>query len=398
MRRRGLRTFGLSATSVLVLAAGAAASASSASEKAAPPISRLGAAPSGYFLGDPQVLRTRDGVTLVAWDEYIQSPNHIRLARKVGANAWQRIAIPRGGLTGIDTPYLIEDTVGDRVIMAASGHTSASGDIGTYVWTSATNGRTWSGPQKVWDYFGTGNLTPDGNGGFYAVSGQTWVSVVHVPNTLAEQHTPDDDIRLSDRISSRGAIDLATIGRHHKLLFGFADGVNHAWIHVTAAVGNDKDVRVMGGVHADGRFKIAADRTGGVGVAIRDVHTASGNVSRLFAVAFQINGSTLTLHKLRPISGLGENVVDFGVTTLKTPTGGSTGRFRIAWLNDANKVRTRQSSQPSNPVWGTSRTIVTFPARGYAFPAVPALDGSWTALSANTTKDLTEVQIAVPLG
>jgi len=390
------KRIGAATTSALVLLAGLVAIPSDAARVTPPPISRLGAAPTGYFLGDPQVLRTRDGVTLAAWNEYIQSPNHIRLARKVGNNPWQRVSIPRGALTGIDTPYLIEDTVGDRVILAAAG--SAGSELGTYVWTSVTNGRTWTGPTRVWDNLGTGNLTPDGNGGFYAVSGATGVSVIHVPAALTMQTWPDDEIVLSNRIASRGAIDLATVGQHHKLLFGFADGLNQAWIHVTAAVGNDKDMRVMRGLFADGNLKLAADRIGGVAVAIRQIHTTSGNLSRLFAVAFQISGNALVLHKLRPISGLGEDVVDFGVTTLKTPTGGSTGRFRIVWLNDAGRLRSRQSAQPSDPVWGTSRTIVTFPARGYSFPNVPALDGSWTALSANTTADLTPVQIAIPLG
>jgi hypothetical protein len=137
---------------------------------------------------------------------------------------------------------------------------------------------------------------------------------------------------------------------------------------------------------------------GGVAVAIRQVHTTSGNVSRLFAIAFHINGSTLGLHKLRPIGGPSEDVVNFGVTTLKTPTGGSTGRFRIVWLNDANRLRSRQSSQPSDPVWGTSRTVVAFPAWGYTFPTAPALDGSFTAMHAYTTTNPHEVEIAVPLG
>jgi hypothetical protein len=249
----------------------------------------------------------------------------------------------------------------------------------------------------VWDNLGSGNLTPDSSGGFYAISDSTGVSVIHVPSSLTEQHWPDDDIVLSDRIASRGAIDLATIGRHHKLLFAFANNQNEAWVHVTAVAGNDRDVRLMRGLYADGALKIAADRVGGVAAAIREIHTASGNVHRLFAVAFQINGSTLVLHTLRLVSSLGEDVVNFGVTTLKTPTGGSTGRFRIVWLDDQYRLRTRQSSQPSNPVWGTSRTVVDFPARGYTFPAAPALDGSSAAMHAYDP-DLREVEIAVPLG
>ncbi|GAB3765086.1 hypothetical protein FB382_000774 [Nocardioides ginsengisegetis] len=395
-RARAFRSLAVVATAV-ALAMSSPAAYSSRDRATPPPISRLGTAPSGYTMGDPQVLRTRDGVTLVAWDEYYQSPNHLRLARKVGANAWQRVPVPVGDLTSISPPYLIEDTVGDRVIMAANGQGETDGSLGTYVWTSANNGRTWSDPQMVWDSFGSGNLTPDGSGGFYAVSDLTGVSVVHVPSALTMQHWPDDDLVLSDRIASRGALDLATIGRHNTLLFGFADGHNQAWVHVTATPGNDRDVRVMRGLYADGALKLAADRTGGVAVAIREVHTPAGNVNRLFAVAFQIDGNALVLRTLRPISSLGEDVVNFGVTTLKTATGGSTGRFRIAWRNDADRLRTRQSSQPSDPVWGTTRTIVTFPARGYVYPATPALDGAWTSLHAYT-KDLHEVEIAVPLG
>ena len=392
------RRFGVLATFVLVLSVFAATSPAAASRAQAPPISRLGTAPNQYSLGDPQVLHTRDGVTLVAWNEYLHSPNHVRVARKVGTNAFQRVIFPQGGLTEISAPFLIEDTVGDRVILAANGQTGAEGSLGTYVWTSATNGLTWTGPQRVWDNLGSGNLSPDGSGGFYAVSDATGVSVIHVPSALTEQHWPDDDIVLSDRIASRGAIDLATIGRHNKLLFAFADNQNQAWVHVTAVAGNDKDVRLMRGLFADGNLKIAADRVGGVAVAIREIHTGSGNVSRLFAVAFQIDGSTLVLRKLRPISSLSEDVVNFGVTTLKTPTGGSTGRFGIVWLNDADRLRSRQSSQPGDPVWDTSHTVVTFPARGYTFPTAPALDGSWTAMHADTTQGLHEVEIAVPLG
>lgn len=398
MHGRGVRKFSLTATVALLLLAGAVATPSAASRVAAPRISRLGTAPTGYSFGDPQVLRTRDGVTLVAWNQYLNSPNHVRLARKVGNNPWARISIPQGDLIEISPPFLIEDMVGDRVIMAANGQTGAPGGLGTYVWTSSTNGRTWTGPTQVWDNLGSGNLTPDGSGGFYAISGSTGVAVIHVPSSLTEQHWPGGEIVLSNRIASRGAVDLAAIGQHSKLLFGFADGFNQAWIHVTAGTGNDKDVRVMRGLYADGALKLAADRIGGVAVAIREIHTASGNINRLFAVAYRIDGSTLVLHNLRPISSLSEDVVNFGVTTLKTPLGGSTGRFRIAWLNDAGRLRTRQSSQPSNPVWGTTRTVVTFPARGYSFPSAPALDGSWSALHAYTTADLKEVEIAVPLG
>lgn len=399
MHRRGGRRFGVLATVVLALLACAGTSPAAASRGTPPPpISKLGTAPTDYTMGDPQVLRTRDGVTLVVWNEYFHSPNHVRLARKVGSNPFERVSIPRGDLTDIGAPFLIEDTVGDRVIMAANAQTGTEGGLGTYVWTSATNGRTWTGPRMVWDNLGSGNLTPDGSGGFYAISDTTGVSVIHVPSALTEQVWPDDDIVLSDRIASRGAVDLATIGRHNKLLFAFADNQNQAWVHVTAVPGNDRDVRLMRGLFADGALKIAADRVGGVAVAIREIHTASGNVSRLFAVAFRIDGSALELHSLRPISSLSEDVVNFGVTPLKTPTGGSTGRFRIVWLNDDDRLRSRQSSQPSDPVWGTSRTVVDFPARGYTFPTAPAVDGSWTAMHGYTTANSREVEIAVPLG
>jgi hypothetical protein len=396
MFQRAIRKVGAAATVGVVALTSVVTTSSSASRVTPPPIAKLGTAPAGYSLGDPQVLRTRDGVMLAAWNEYLHSPNHIRLARKVGTNPWARVSIPQGALIEISPPYLIEDTVNDRVIMAANAQTGQPGGLGTHVWTSATNGRTWTGPTMVWDNLGSGNLTSDGSGGFYAVSDVTGVSVVHVPSGLTEQHWPDDDIVLSDRIASRGALDLATIGQHDKLLFGFADGLNRAWIHVTSAQGNDHDVRVMTGLYADGHLKLAADRVRGVAAAIRLVHTNTGNVSRLFAVTFHLVNGSLVLDNPRPISNLDEDVLDFDVTTIKTAAGSSTGTFRIVWLNDSGTVRIRTLWSAKSLEWGATRNIVTFPARGYTNPYVPTIDGTWIAMHAYTS-DFHEAEIAISL-
>ena len=369
MPGRRVHRFGVLAAAALVVLAGAVTSPDAAGSAAPPPISRLGTAPSLYTMGDPQVLRTRDGVTLVVWNEYSHSPNHIRLARKVGSNPFERVSIPRGDLVDISAPFLIEDKVGDRVILAANAQKATPGSLGTYVWRSATNGRTWTGPKRVWDNLGSGNLTPDGSGGFYAVSDSTGVSVIHVPSALTEQTWPDDDIALSDRIASRAAIDLATIGGHNKLLFAFADNQHQAWVHTTAVPGNDRDVRLMRGLYADGALKIAADRVGGVAVAIREIHTPSGNVRGLFAVAFQIDNGALVLRKLRLISGLSEGVVDFGVTTLKTPTGGSAPGGYGSSGYQRRQEATEPGSRPNPALLCGGRREPSSPFRRAAIPS-----------------------------
>ena len=100
---------------------------------------------------------------------------------------------------------------------------------------------------------------------------------------------------------------------------------------------------------------------------------------------------------MRPISSLDQDVVDLGVTSLKTPTGGSTGRFRIAWLDGAGIVQTSKSSHVADPVWWAPKKVATFPADGSTSPSAPALDGSWVALHAYDTSN-GEIEIGVPLG
>lgn len=386
----------LAASGAIVATAGSAAG----SEPVAPGdprITRLGTAPADYTLGDPHILVTRTGVTLVAWNQYQKVPNTIKVSRKKPGAKFSAVAVPRAGLETIGEPYLTEDTVNDRILLTAEAHGPTLDDLGLYVWTSRNNGASWSAPTKVWDSFASGQIALDRAGGFWAITDQTGVSVAHVPSSLATQHWPDDDIELSDRLGSRGAIDLASTGTMRRLLFGWGGGANDAWVHVGSGIGRADDVRVMTGLSADGATQVAGDREGAVLAAIRQVSTPGGNHSRLYAAGIVAKAATTQVYRPVLVSAKSEEVVTFAVNSIVSAKGKPTGKFAITWVDDRNRLRTSHSLRVGNPTWSDPKTVLTFPAQRYTFPGANDVARGWVALHAYNAA-LDEVQVAVPLG
>ena len=67
---------------------------------------------------------------------------------------------------------------------------------------------------------------------------------MHVPASLAMQTYPDDQIELSDRISSRLEMGIAAIPKPFTLLTAF-DSAKGVWVHVGTTPGNAHDIRVF---------------------------------------------------------------------------------------------------------------------------------------------------------
>lgn len=356
----------------------------------------MGTAPADYTLGDPHILVTRTGVTLVAWNQYQKVPNAIKVSRKKPGAKFSSVAVPRAGLETIGEPYLTEDTVNDRILLTAEAHGPTLDDLGLYVWTSRNNGASWSAPTKVWDSFASGQIAMDRAGGFWAITDLTGVTVAHVPASLAAQHWPDDDIELSDGLGSRGAIDVATTGAMRRLLFGWGNGANQAWVHVGSAVGQANDERVMTGLSGDGGTQLAGDRVGAVLAAIRQVSTPGGNHRRLYAAGIVAKPATTLYYRPVLVSAASEEVVTFSVNSIVSPKGKPTGMFVMAWIDDRNRLRTSHSLRSGNPTWSDPKTVLTFPAQRYTFPGANDVARGWVALHAYNAA-LTEVEVAVPL-
>lgn len=348
-----------------------------------PHISRVGVAPDGYSLGDPSVLMTRSGAVLIAWNEYLSDPNAIEMTRKKPGGSFAAVTVPQAGLVSFGDAYLTEDTINDRILLTAEAHGATLDDLGLYVWTSTNNGATWSQPVRVWDSFASGQIAMDRQGGFWAITDQTWAVVAHVPSTLDMQHWPDDHVVLSDRFASRGAIDLATTGSSGRLLFAWGDGANEAWVHVGSAAGQADDARLMTGLYADGAVKLAGDRFGAVLGGIRQVATPSGNTRRLFASGIVALKDSTDLFRPVLVSSKREDVVDFAVTCTISHKGKPTGLFAMAWLNSDGRLRTAHSTSRGNPTWSKPRTVLTFPTQGYSFPSDPDMaNGGWIGMHA----------------
>lgn len=387
--------------SALCLAVGAMAAPVNASEALTPiqPI-KLGAAPNGYTMNRPDVLLTSKGTTLIAWREYQKDPNRIRLVRKTKRdNGFERVAVPPGVLTEFGEPYLTEDPVSDRIILSASAQSADLATLGLYVWTSRNHGASWSQPTRVWDRFATGQIALDGEGGFYAITDQTGVSVTHVPPTLDAQVWPNDDIILSDRISSRGAVGVATTGPASDLLFAFADSGHRGFVHVALEPGLGNDGVVMSDLAGDGDVKIVADRKAALVAGLTEIE-------RQGQVTWWLRASTLTMsasHEatstpMHPIAPKNEDVSWFTINTVPGRNGRATGRFEAVWITHDGHLRTAHTTEPGIDgagSWSQPQTLLTFPSRGgYQFPGPLANDGPWVAVHAYNRNRI-EVQIAV---
>ena len=394
-RTAGLPHGAIAAVCVLGGLAAGPTAAASPEALADPPVIRLAQATDGYSLGRPSLLTTATGSTLVAWHQYAAAPNSIHVARRAGGR-FKSVVVPQSGLVEIGPAYLSEDVVGDRLLLTANAHSATLDDLGLYVWTSTTDGRTWSAPVRVWDSFSSGQIAPDGTGGFWAITDQTGASVTHVDRSLTPRHWPDDDVLLTDRLGSRAAIDVAATGPRHLLLFGWGGADSAGWVHLGSTPGRAGDRRLIRGLQGDGGVALAADRKGAVLGGIRRVARSGVETRKLFAAGIVARSSGTATYKPRLVSGQ-DDVVSYAVSEVPTKAGRASGLFVMTWLDADGRLRTAHSTRKGDPRWSDPTTVLTFPARGYTFPGALGVTGGWVALQANNT-DLAPVEIAVPLG
>ncbi|MEO7061159.1 MAG: sialidase family protein [Lapillicoccus sp.] len=343
----------------------------------------LGKAPTGYTLGRPDVLVTTSGTTLITWHGSGQVPDRLYLVRRTSTGpSFAVVPIPPGVLTNLTQPSLTEDRARHRLLLTAGGYTTGTGNVGLYVWVSTDDGRSWAAPRRVWDSFATGQVAVDGVGGFYAITDLTGVSVTHVAASLALQHWPAKDIILTDRLGSRGDIDLTTTGPARQLLVGWGSSDHRAWVHVSATPGSGRDVEVMTGLSGGGGVQLAGDAKGAVLVALREISGPTGRVVRLYASRLTTGSGTSGVFAPRAISPVGEGVTSMSAAPVLTAAGAETGTFVIAWLDWNDRLRTAHSTSASaaDPRWSAPQTVVAFPHGTYRFPAAPTTSARWTAL------------------
>lgn len=315
------------------------------------PTTVVAVASSGQSFGAPAVLTTAAGTSLLSY--YVQAPNTSRvlqLQRQSGAGAWSPVALAQGALDTFGTPALVEDPATGRVLLTVSANASGdlAGTLGTYLWWSADQGATWTGPIKVWNYFGVGDAAPDGAGGFYSTSGQTDAQIIHVPAGYAMVTSPTGQIKLTDKLGSRGALGLATAGVAHTPIFGFYNGAA-IFAHRGATYDPGLDTQVFGNGSLGTILGVAGDATG---AALATSHIASYGTS---------GTSVLWLRSMDPATGgLGpEHRLSSGQAFFfqlrALPTSGA---FVAVWRdNDDANLYVARSTGGADGRWSTSQVI-----------------------------------------
>ncbi len=308
-------------------------------------------ASSGQSFGAPAVLTTAAGTSLLSY--YVQAPSTARVLqvqRQSGAGAWGPVALAQGGLDTFGIPALVEDPATGRVLLTVSANASGdlAGTLGTYLWWSTDQGATWTGPIKVWNSFGVGDAAPDGAGGFYSTSGLTDAQIIHVPAGYAMVSTPNGQIRLTDKLGSRGALGLATAGAAHTPIFGFYNG-DAIFAHRGATYDPALDTQVFGNGSVGSILGVAGDATG---AALMTSHIAGYGAS---------GTSVLWVRSLDPATGgvgpeqrlSGGQAYFFQLRSLPTP-----GAFAAVWRdNDDSNLYVARSSGGADGSWSTSQVI-----------------------------------------
>jgi hypothetical protein len=345
------------------------------------PLVLVGRAGGDYSIDSLSAVTTSTGVTLVTWLEYFDSPNRLVLRRQEGTERFERIPLDVGGLDVFNSVSVVEDVGAGRILLvaAASQAGDLGGTLGLYVWTSQDQGRSWSGPTKVWDSFGTAaQIALDGAGGFWAVSGLTWVEVVHVPADFSQQFYPDDAIRLSEVISSRGYLGLATTGPDRTLLFPYQRAVG-AGMHVSAAVGPEHDINIFrrGAVV----LATAGDARQATVLSIHPNRYVTGATARLYARQVRpADGDTVSLGAERVLSRRTEDVVDFAVSAIPGRNGAASGRFLAVWRTFDADLRLVRSNRDGT--WSAPQDVVSFPRGQYSNPSALGVTSRWTFVQA----------------
>ncbi len=196
----------------------------------------IGRSPAGSNLSEPAV---SDGGA--QWQPSSPGRSTARWATSSSTSVTdkgvKRVGLPLGGLTSFGKPDLLAGNLKGAPwalwppTPAAPTSPRRSGPTSGSPTTSRSGPSTRSGTAS-----GCLTWSRDGHGGFWLITGQTGVQVVHVPASLAMQTYPDDQIELSDRISSRLEMGLAAIPKPFTLLTAF-DSAKGVWVHVGTTPG-----------------------------------------------------------------------------------------------------------------------------------------------------------------
>lgn len=313
----------------------------------------------------PVIAATPSGATLIAFTTTSNGSSQLVVKRATGKGGWSTAAVPKGTLGDFSNVQVAYDPAARRLLLVALASGPAVGEEQSlFVWVSTDGGRSFGAPRQLGPQFGNdGKLALDGAGGFWIITNTTNVKVTHVSRDLVAE----PELVLSERIASRGGLELATVGRTHGLLTEFEDGSSRLWVHRGLTENASADTLAISGVYGPVGGSIAADAKAAMVAAVR-------SDDKLWVRRVALSGPFGTL---RAISGKDE-VVSFSIDPVD---GRQTGRFRATWVTYEGLVRTRVSStsDPSRP-WGPT-LVIAEPGSKSDFRS-PVSTSVWTAMGA----------------
>lgn len=339
--------------------------------------------PTSIYASQPAVLLTGSGATLVTWGRDGSGADdttlEVRRAKHVSNKKTPRFKSVNVSMAWSGHSIRLDEgpqTYRDGKTIRIVSHGKDPADIntiGTYVWTSRNDGKSFAGPTRVYNNFGDEEMAPDGQGGFYAVSQLTGVSVIHVPNSLVGTVELD----LTDRISSRGWIELATTGHDSTLLTMFFGGAT-TYLHSGTTAGQNLDIQLFG--QLSGEADIAGDDVRAEAVVIHRIDYNDSKNLAVFARTINVVGGNATLVKEVRLSGKKESInPEVAVRAL-----GNNGTFIATWTNTKGRVRVARTSKSGK--WSRASTIADLKKLGYSNAGELAVDTDWVAVSSYNKK------------
>jgi len=286
-------------------------------------------------LSVPDVITTWGGVTLATWSRPGKNQDTIQVRRAVGeTGSLTRVRVGMGQLTTINHVSLLDDPQAKRTFLIANGSgADFAATLGTYVWVSTNQGSSWSRPKKVWDSFGSADAALDGDGGFYLLVNLTGAQIIHVEAPLALHEFPSWT-DLGGRLGSRGNLDMASAGKHSKLLLAFEDADDGMWVHRGVTPGTAPETRVFR--DHSGPTPVAGDTHG---AAVGATRAKQGSVAAIYVRAFGVKNGRLgpakrVSSRKEDVQGLG-----FDMVPRVEPNKKSTGRLLAFWRNWDGQLR-----------------------------------------------------------
>ncbi len=326
---------------------------------------------------NPSLITTWGGVTLTSWSRS-GVPHRIVLKRAVGPKgSWKSVSIAMGDLTYVSGVKLLDDPKAKRTFLVADARGEDLGaTLGTYVWVSANQGASWSGPTKVWDSFGSSYAALDGTGGLYLLVNQTGAQFAHVPADLTLQRFYENEwFDLGGRLGSRGYLDLTSAGTKRTLLFSFQTSAGPVYVHRGLASGDTAETKVF--THQFGPVPVAGDSKS---AAVGAIRAWAGNGNRYRVYARSINPVTGALGQIRQLSANTEEVstLTYRLQHLVLPNAGATGRFLAVWVKGNGDLRWAKSltSNPSG-AWSTPISVKKSSHGQYSSFASPSANQYW---------------------